>query len=282
MPLSDAYASNTAQYTIIRILTVDRQNRAIDGVLKDSGKIKVGIFDPGSAFRWPKVDEFWTVKRNGYDWELVGRVRPGYETTLDELEPGELVLDADVIRGAQGKRLLNEDDLDPEETRDTVAVPPAAVDGQRWNFVADNTLGIVWSFRYDSGRWECVGGSHLFIPVNALATITAGGATSQGFALNTPPQYTTPWEGGWEIEHGCEASVSGGGLAVQNVVLGGSFVSNDLIETGSTSFATMSRRIGAKVVVEGASIYLSNWITLGGTGSWSRRWLALKPTFIVP
>lgn len=111
MPLSDSYKQNTAQFTVVRILTVDPPNHIVEGILRDGGKISIPIYDTAIAFRWPKVNEAWMVKRNGIDWELSGRLRSIYEQSIESLDAGQLFLDGDTIVDAQGRRILNEDDV---------------------------------------------------------------------------------------------------------------------------------------------------------------------------
>jgi hypothetical protein len=95
MPLSNGYRANTAQYTIIRILTVNVKGRLVEGMLRDGGKVMVPIREAGAAFRWPRVDEVWSIKRNGLDWELCGRVRHQNEQSIESVEDNEVRLDGE-------------------------------------------------------------------------------------------------------------------------------------------------------------------------------------------
>lgn len=171
MPLSDAYLANTAQYTVIRILTVDRDALIVEGVLRDGGKIKIGIFDPGTAFRWPQVDELWTVKRNGYDWELTGRVRSQGETNLNDLGPGELLLDAETVVNSQGKAFVVQGQASNKvQVLDTL--PSVAAVGDIAYLASSNKL-----FTFNGTSWVQSLDSTSVITNTQIADIAAGKIT---------------------------------------------------------------------------------------------------------
>jgi hypothetical protein len=110
MPLSDR---NTAQYTIIRILTVDQKNSRIEGILRDGGKMMAPVRQSGAAFRWPRTEEVWFVKREGIDWTLVGRLR-GLGEPLSDIADNEVQLDGVRITRADGQELITLQELVPE------------------------------------------------------------------------------------------------------------------------------------------------------------------------
>jgi hypothetical protein len=96
----------------IRILTVNYSQRIVEGVLPDNGKIAVPIWELPLSFRWPQIDEIWTVTRQpGQPWCLGHRV-----TDPSAILPGELRLDADEITDAQGRKVLVAGDVVDDPT----------------------------------------------------------------------------------------------------------------------------------------------------------------------
>lgn len=111
MPIPDGYKRNTAQYTIVRILTVDRSNTCVEGVLRDGGKIMIPVRQSSAAFRWPRVDEVWYVKREGVDWGLVGRLLNQSDKPLTDVTDDEVRLDANRVTKADGTELITAADV---------------------------------------------------------------------------------------------------------------------------------------------------------------------------
>lgn len=105
------------------IISCHPPTRAIEGMLRDGGKIMVSLFEVPPNFRWPRQGETWTVERDRMDpnhWNLCARVH-GRVPILDEnnqlsisfsekapiedMQPGEARIDAEVITDALGRAL---------------------------------------------------------------------------------------------------------------------------------------------------------------------------------
>ena len=92
------------------------------------------------------------------------------------------------------------------------SLPSNAIDGQEVRYLADNTNGIIWNFRYRAGspstyKWEFIGGAH-------LASLTGGveSTTSNSYvALATAgPVITLPLAGDYDVTALCDgANVAG-------------------------------------------------------------------------
>lgn len=107
------YLANSAQRAVITVLTVNTKGRMVEGVLRDGGKIMVGINEISSSFRWPKTGETWAVERCGIQWKLGGRVRIEHDRDIEEMQEGELRLDAEVITDSEGRQLLTAETMPP-------------------------------------------------------------------------------------------------------------------------------------------------------------------------
>lgn len=121
MPLRPGYAANTAQRAIVTILTVDPGRRLVEGMMRDRGMISIGVHDQPSTFRWPKTGEVWYVQRvDNISWKLESRARFSHETSLEEMQEGELRLDSEKITDSQGRDLVAI--TDPEDGQTIVFV----------------------------------------------------------------------------------------------------------------------------------------------------------------
>lgn len=61
---------------IVEITTVDMVRRQVEARLKDGGIIVLAIMNIPTLFRWPKVGEYWMVRKEGGQWTLVESTDP--------------------------------------------------------------------------------------------------------------------------------------------------------------------------------------------------------------
>jgi hypothetical protein len=128
------------------------------------------------------------------------------------------------------------------------SLPSNAIDGQEVRYLADNTNGIIWNFRYRAGspsshKWEFIGGT----PLRATGTGLGSYASSSYTNTNTAA-LTTPLEGDYRFEHGGFAQNQASGLtaAIFRLFFAGvQDTSTDASTVGTTTF-------------DGASVYTSN------------------------
>lgn len=82
------------------------------------------------------------------------------------------------------------------------SLPSNAIDGQEVRYLADNTNGIIWNFRYRAGspsnyKWEFIGGGSLF--GQSTGAYTPSGATWQNSGLIS---MSIPFAGDYKINFG--------------------------------------------------------------------------------
>lgn len=103
----------------VKILTVDTARRRVEAAFKDGSMIQIAVWDTPHAFRWPKENEIWLVRRDNGIWMLDckqdGQVS-GSGTSVqvapephpvEAMNPGEMKLDSDVIVTASGSRVAS-------------------------------------------------------------------------------------------------------------------------------------------------------------------------------
>jgi len=93
-----------------KILTVDPQQRKIEAILKDGAAVQVAVFDTPGFFVWPKVGERWTIHKYNGIWMLNHRLGTEDDYQVDDLQPGEGKIDADIIKTPTGKSVIIVDD----------------------------------------------------------------------------------------------------------------------------------------------------------------------------
>jgi hypothetical protein len=88
------------------ILTVDPKQRKIEAILKDGAAVQVAVFDTPGFFVWPKVGERWTIHKYNGIWMLNHRLGTEDDHQIDDLEPGQAKIDADIIKTPSGSSLV--------------------------------------------------------------------------------------------------------------------------------------------------------------------------------
>lgn len=93
------------QKQYVRIETVGKKSRQLEGRLKDGASVAIGLYEIPRAFRWPKVGEYWSVNNEHGTWMLGERLEldPDAEFPVENLQDDELRLDGKVIKDALGR-----------------------------------------------------------------------------------------------------------------------------------------------------------------------------------
>lgn len=102
----------------VEVTTVDQEKRKIEAKLKDGGIILVPVYTSPVLFRWPKVGEYWTVRKDGGDWSLGDPIDPVVQArsgdspnevaiALADLKDGEARIVATPNEGGAGLYLNN-------------------------------------------------------------------------------------------------------------------------------------------------------------------------------
>lgn len=119
----------------VLITTVDPATRRIEGVLKDGAVIQIALYEIPAQFRWPKVNEYWTVTREANFWYLGSAHEMEDETfPVEAMEPGDTKVAGDRIFDALGNRLLTGVELN------TFGLTSAQIDAAYPGVVADSCV----------------------------------------------------------------------------------------------------------------------------------------------
>lgn len=117
-----------------RVLTVDPTNRRFELAFRDGGKVYATLPSVPAALRMPKTGEVWYVRQDNGTWVMETRVilttDIDEEKTPEQMDEGELRLDAEVITDANGRELVHKDYLDTvvEALQDQIDALQAQID----------------------------------------------------------------------------------------------------------------------------------------------------------
>lgn len=97
----------------------------------------------------------------------------------------------------------------PGAVPEVTSLPASPTNRMVVDYVADDTNGVVWRFRYRAGsgssyKWEFVGGSPLWSEITTLESYGAG-VTTYGDLATVGPSIALPFAGDYEVEIGCSA-----------------------------------------------------------------------------
>jgi hypothetical protein len=160
--------------------------------------------------------------------------------------------------------------------------PVGPTAGQTFVYIADSVNLVRWTFQYNpidgSGTypWECVGAQPLQASVQTSDT-TAG--TSYGnLSFGISPTIIVPVAGVYDIEHGCSASCTGGGVARASVVFSASAASdNDAVRNGATTDASIWARPSVKTITVAGQSVSQKYRVSAGTGTFADRRILVWP-----
>lgn len=95
-----------------QIITVDPSKRRIDGRLRDGSFVQIGVQDQSATFRWPVEGEIWSIESLNQGWVLGARLTTADEEfRIEDLDPGDALIDSSKIVNKDGARLLTEQDI---------------------------------------------------------------------------------------------------------------------------------------------------------------------------
>jgi hypothetical protein len=148
----------------VKILTVDPSSRRIEGALKDGAMIQIAVWEVPTMFRWPQINEYWTVYReNGY-WMLGSKmdgIDPDVPQQIETLQPGEGKVAADVLFTPSGRRVM----LDRDFGQFNVKHYGAVGDG-----VTDDTKALLAAVSAANDFGEQFGAADVFLPGGVYLT----------------------------------------------------------------------------------------------------------------
>lgn len=192
--------------------------------------------------------------------------------------PGDAISDYPAISLA----LANKLDSDPALVTAAAFAALTPVDRMEVYLIADAALGIAWHLRYNSGsisayKWEFLGGAYLF---NDVVTNETTASATYVDLTTVGPTLTVPRAGEYEIEFGAQCSNATASMAQIMAAKIGAAAANDLesqqvvnsgINLGISTGRVMRRTCAASDVIK------AQYKTGGGVGSWTRRWLRVRP-----
>lgn len=92
------------------ITTVHTATRKIEARLKDGGEVQVSLFDIPPMFVWPNVGEYWVIRQDGGYWKLDTKIdNVDHDNKIEDLNPGEAKISADIIKTPSGKSVVTVD-----------------------------------------------------------------------------------------------------------------------------------------------------------------------------
>lgn len=93
-----------------KISTVDPSQGIIEVITTDGAARRLASFDSAPFFRWPKAGEEWTIYEENGHWLLGDRFPLTDDAITDkELQPGDALVNADIIYDGRGARLVPAD-----------------------------------------------------------------------------------------------------------------------------------------------------------------------------
>jgi hypothetical protein len=114
MAVSDHMKPGYGPRRSCQIITVNPANRKIEASLKDRTIVQVAVFDTPEFFVWPKPREYWTIQQCNGIWMLDRRLGEKDDLQIDDLNPGEGKISADIVKTPAGKSVVIVDDSDAE------------------------------------------------------------------------------------------------------------------------------------------------------------------------
>lgn len=165
----------------------------------------------------------------------------------------------------------------------------AAADADAWDgteieLEADATDGVYWRFRRreasaHSYKWEFVGGADLYEEVETAQT----GSGAYGDLATVGPAIAIPVEGEFIVALGCHAALgSAPANTYMSYAIGGSgavdadSLQNSHSTANITQVMSRERRKGSLTAVTLTAKYKTD----AGTGTWSKRWMRVRPVRI--
>lgn len=178
--------------------------------------------------------------------------------------------------------------LPPLETSGTT-LPSAPYDGQIYNYLADDTNGVVWRFKFRAAsastyKWEFVGGMGLYSAVNnAGYPGTAQTTTSTTYVdlATSGPSVTPPRDGDYFIEHGFQGNNGTGDTLMSFAIGGTAAVDADCIWRNVNANYLMTTRIVLKTGLVASAALLAKYRVTGGTADFRNRYMRLTPVRVI-
>lgn len=160
--------------------------------------------------------------------------------------------------------------------------PATANDGALAFYVADESAGVVWQFRYDgtAGEWRFVGGPPLEDRIDTDQSTTSGSFANLG---TTGPSITIPLAGSYDIEVNCNAYANGVATVLMSYAIGGSAAQTaDAAQAAiaATNYSLMLPSRGRHTGLSAGTTIVAKYATTAGTANFRYRRLSVTPVAV--
>lgn len=160
------------------------------------------------------------------------------------------------------------------------SLPTTPNDGDIVYYVADDTNGIVWAFRYRSAsgssyKWEFIGGPPLEAEV---ATEESTTSTSYAALATAGPAVALPLAGDYFVSHGYTGrtdAVVGAHMSYDIGGVGAADADSIVQDTAGTNVSVS--RLKRKTGLTAVTLTCKYRIAGASTGRWGKRWIAATP-----
>lgn len=316
--------TNLNVYKRITITIADALNNYVEGRDLNNQPIKIGLgFFYNPFFQMPNVGEDWVVKKIDNNWTLYGKYENEDQLKpVTELQPGDARIESsnNLFLNANEEIIIDFNKAVPSLNQlGTATLPGSALfgsgtlnqfsagtlittnkfitplrtslstanvaDGQQEHLLADDSHGIIWSFRYRSNsassyKWESIGAS-THTNFSTASFVLSSPSSTAWYGNGTPEHIYIPYTGEYLISTGVQVlssspnspykfGVTASGTAGSPVVQFTGFcnTSNDSTTTTSSYFGTFNAGSYINQVYQSPS---------GHNLTISQRWFSVQP-----
>ena len=269
------FSTYTQEFEAVAPLTAGSVSNTL---LADNAITNIKIND--AAVTTSKVDDnAITTPKIANDTITTAKIAPSSVTTA-KLSDGAITSDKIAASAVDNTKLgagvIRLSHLHAEIISSGTAFPGSPVDGQQFDLIQDETIGVVWRFRYRAAsasayKWEFVGGPPLgtFTTADAL---TLYGANTAWFLVPGGPSYTIKRAGDYHIQINGGGSV-GSGSFMNGVSVAGAYQTTSGTASNARSSAATHNVPSNNSVVAFAAANLSTT----STGSMGWRSMYITP-----
>ena len=160
-------------------------------------------------------------------------------------------------------------------------LPDAPKGGETIFYVADESDGVVWQFRYDdtAGHWRFVGGPPLYARIDTDQSTTSGSYTN---LASTGPTVTVPLAGKYIVRVGCNTYNSGvaTNLMSYQIAAGAASDRGSQAAIAASGYSASLSDEDDHTGVAASSAITAKYRTTAGTANFRYRWIAVTPVTV--
>lgn len=163
--------------------------------------------------------------------------------------------------------------------------PSTPVTGDIWFATGVDTNGAVWTFCYNGAsastyKWEFIGGSEMF---SEVVTAETTASTTYVDLATVGPNITVPRGGDYDLAWGANLGVVGqaGWVTPKYAAAAAADADGEGAEASTASPSAIITRSPRKTGMAAGDVIKIQYRMIAGTGTFSRRWLRVKPVRII-